>query len=252
MIVQCDKLALGYGGKAVVENVSFALARGEICAVLGHNGAGKSTFIKSLLGLHTPLAGHFDWQGGAAPKRAYLGQRSEFDGQFPMRVRDLVTMGAWHGLGFWSSIDAAKQAAVTRALQQTNLTHIADRPIYECSSGQLQRCFFARAIVQDAPVIVLDEPFTAIDQATEANLVQIMTSWRNEGRALVVVLHDLMAVKSLCDKVLLLGDGRAQFGTPAEVLRPDNLLAYQYLSPTQAGWLSSDERIDEAKARSDA
>lgn len=238
MIVDCQSLTCGYGRKAVAHDVSFSLRAGEICAVVGHNGAGKSTFIKTLLGLQPPLSGGFDWYKDALKKCAYLGQRGEFDGQFPIRVRDMVMMGAWHGLGFWSHIDDDKKAKVEQALAQTNLQHMADRPVFECSSGQLQRCFFARAIVQDAPLILLDEPFTAIDQATQANLIEIIKGWREQGRGLVIVLHDLSAVKGLCDTVLLLGKGRSLFGTSDEVLTTKNLLDYGYLSQMQADWMT--------------
>ena len=239
MIVSCQDVALGYGASTLLRDVSFSLRAEEICAVVGHNGAGKSTFMKSLLGLQSPLSGQFDWQSGVMPKLAYLGQRNEFDGQFPIRVRDMVMMGAWHGLGFWSNISDEKRSRVEHALVQTNLVEMADRPVFECSSGQLQRCFFARAIVQDAPVILLDEPFTAIDQTTEANLVEIITSWRAEGRGVVVILHDLSAVKGLCDTALLLGGGQSCFGTVADVLTKQNLLDYGYLSPTQAQWMTA-------------
>lgn len=239
MIVTCESLAIGYGQTPLVENLSFSVKQGEICAVIGHNGAGKSTLIKSLLGLHEPLSGSISWQDETPPKRAYLGQRTQFDGQFPVRVRDLVAMGAWHGLGFWAHIDSAKQALVQKALEQTNLEHMADRPLFECSSGQLQRCFFARAIVQDAPFILLDEPFTAIDQSTQSNLIEIIKNWRAEGRGLFIVLHDLSVVKGLCDKVLLMGGGQALFGETPLVLRPQTLIDYGYLSKTQAEWLSA-------------
>ena len=237
MIVQCKSIALGYGNAPLIENLSFALKAGEVCGVVGHNGAGKSTFVKTMLGLQSPIKGQFDWENGDPPTLSYLGQRDEFDNQFPIRVYDLVAMGAWHGLGFWSGINEQKAKAIETALHQTNLMHMADRPLYECSAGQLQRCFFARAIVQDAPLILLDEPFTAIDQSTEANLVEIIKSWRDEGRGLVVVLHDLPAIKALCDKVLLIGNGASEFGCPEDVLTTDNLLKHHYLSPTQASWL---------------
>ena len=262
MIVSCQSLQVGYGSKPVASDISFALSQGEIVAIMGHNGAGKSTFVNSLLGLQKPLSGQFAWSNGSGsngagsngaganragskdvrPNCAYLGQNSEFDGQFPIRVRDVVTMGAWHGLGFWSSIDDDKKALVQKALIETNLQEMSERPIFECSSGQLQRCFFARAIVQDAPVIVLDEPFAAVDQATEATLIEIIKRWRDEGRGLIIVLHDLATAYGLCDKVLLLGAGRSCFGEPSQILRPDNLQAYGYLSQAQADWMANAAR----------
>ena len=239
MLLQCESLTIGYDDLPLVQELNFALGQGEICAVIGHNGAGKSTFVKTLLGLVKPLSGTISWQDGQKETCAYLGQRADFDGQFPIRVRDIVSMGAWHGLGFWGHIDQATQRLIDQALAQTDLTQIADRPLYECSSGQLQRCFFARTIVQDAALILLDEPFTAIDQATEAKLIDIIKGWRDQGRGQILVLHDLSVVKGLCDKVLLLGQGRAIFGTAQDILTPETLLQYAYFSPTQAGWLQA-------------
>ena len=237
MIVSCHAMTIGYGSKALARDLHFAVKAGEICAVVGPNGAGKSTFLKTLLGLQPALKGAVTWQGEGAPTRAYLGQTDEFDSQFPIRVRDLVAMGAWHGLGFWSHVNGAKQQAVEDALAQTKITSIADQPLHECSAGQLQRCLFARAIVQDAPLLLLDEPFTAMDQTTQANLLEIIESWRQQGRGQIIVLHDLNAVRALTDTVLLIGQGESCFGKTQEVLTKDNLVKYGYYSPMQAAWL---------------
>ena len=117
-------------------------------------------------------------------------------------------MGVWKGLGFWTGIDRTTKDRAEYVLARTRLTDMADRPLYECSSGQLQRCFFARAIAQDAPVLLLDEPFSAIDQTTESRLIDIIREWRDEGRAVMIVLHDISSVMALSDCRLLLGAGR--------------------------------------------
>ena len=238
MMLKARELALGYHGKVLVDNLSFSLKKGEICSVIGHNGAGKSTLVRTLMGLQSPVSGQLDWAGDGISHIAYLGQSADLDNQFPMRVKDAVAMGAWKGLGFWTSIDQAKADRIDYALVRTGLTAMADRPLYECSSGQLQRCFFARAIVQDAPLILLDEPFSTIDQTTESRLVEIIREWRNEGRALMVVLHDLSAVMGISDTCLLLGDGRGSFGKTEEVITTENLLSHNYLTETQAEWLT--------------
>ena len=230
-------IALGYHGKTLIEGLTFSLERGKICSVIGHNGAGKSTLVRTLLGLQSPRAGQLDWTEGPVSNIAYLGQSADLDNQFPMRVKDAVAMGAWKKLGFWGSIDTAKAERIDYALIRTGLTEMADRPLYECSSGQLQRCFFARAIVQDAPLILLDEPFAAIDQTTESHLIELIREWRNEGRALMVVLHDLSAVMGISDTCLLLGAGRACFGKTDETITTQNLLSHHYLTEIQAEWL---------------
>lgn len=231
-------IMLGYNNKALVENISFSLSAGEICAVIGHNGAGKSTLVRTLLGLQAPLSGSMEWQHGIKNEAAYLGQNLHFDSQFPLRVKDVVAMGSWKDLGFWASIDNEKADRIDHALNRTGLMPIADRPLYECSSGQLQRCFFARAIVQNSPLILLDEPFSTIDQTTQAKLVEIIKDWRDEGRALMIVLHDLSAVIGISDTCLLLGNGGALFGPTREIVTTENLMAHHYLSKTQADWLA--------------
>ncbi len=230
-------LTLGYRDVAVVRDVAFELARGDVLAVVGHNGSGKSTLIKTVLGALPPLAGAFDWPVGRPQTIAYLGQRAEFDTRFPIRVRDLAAMGAWAGLGFFGRIDADCRGRIKSALELTGTAEIADMPLHKLSAGQLQRALFARTMVQDAPLILLDEPFTAVDQTTEAALLTLINSWAAEGRAVILVLHDLSAVLQHCTSALLLGDGRALFGHPRETLTPHNLVGHRYMSESQAAWI---------------
>ena len=240
-MLDVHNITLGYHDVTLVDGLSFAVNQGEICAVIGPNGSGKSTLMRALLGVQPQAAGRIQWRDGAAsasPNIAFLGQSTDMDQQFPMRVKDAVAMGAWKGLGFWTGIDRGKADRIEYALARTGLTKMADQPLYACSSGQLQRCFFARAIVQDAPVMLLDEPFSTIDQTTEARLTDIIQEWRAEGRVVIIVLHDLSAVMHLADKCLLLGNGRASFGAVDATVTIDNLIAHQYLTETQAEWLS--------------
>ena len=245
-VVAASGLALGYRGKALLRGVGFALGAGDVMAVVGHNGSGKSTFVKTLLGVLPPVGGRLDWPGGRPDQIAYLGQLTEFDRVFPIRVRDLASMGAWHGLGLAGTIDTARRRRVDDALQRTGIAPIADMPIHELSSGQLQRALFARTIVQDAPLILLDEPFAAVDQTTEAQLLALIDAWAAEGRAVILVVHDLSAVLQHCSLALLLGAGRARFGTPQAVLTPDNLVDQGYLSPSQSAWIGSMYRTPDA------
>ena len=239
-------LQLGYRDVTVVRDVSFALARGEVLAVVGHNGSGKSTLIKTLLGALSPLAGSLDWPEGRPKTIAYLGQRTEFDNRFPIRVRDLAAMGAWAGLGFLGRIDSVCQARIASALERTGTADIADMPLHQLSAGQLQRALFARTMVQNAPLILLDEPFTAVDQTTEAALLKLIDDWAAEGRAVILVLHDLSAVLQHCSSALLLGNGRARSGAPRDTLTPENLVSHGYLSGSQAAWLEGMYRQGEA------
>lgn len=239
MMLKAAGLTLGYRGVPVVRDVSFDVAAGDVLAVVGHNGSGKSTLVKTLLGTLAPIAGEFDWPTGRPSTIAYLGQRTEFDTRFPVRLRDLAEMGAWGGLGLTGRVDAAGRRRIAEALERTGTADIADMPIHTLSAGQLQRALFARTMVQDASMILLDEPFTAVDQSTEADLLTLIDDWAAEGRATILVLHDLSAVLQHCTSALLLGMGGARFGTPTDTLTPANLIDQGYLSPSQASWQES-------------
>lgn len=245
ILLSAAGLTLGYRDVTVVEDVAFELAQGDVLAVVGHNGSGKSTLIKTLLGTLPTLAGRLHWPAGRPQTIAYLGQRTEFDSRFPVRVRDLAAMGVWSGLGFLGRVDDECQARIESALERTGTAKIADMPLHKLSAGQLQRALFARTMVQDAPLILLDEPFTAVDQTTEAALLSLINSWADEGRAVILVLHDLSAVLQHCSAALLLGDGRALFGAPKETLTPHNLVGHGYLSQSQAAWIEGMYRQQE-------
>ena len=239
VLLSAAGLSLGYRDVCVLQDVTFELAHGDVLAVVGQNGAGKSTLIKTLLGNLSPLAGALDWIDGSPKKIACLGQRSEFDSHFPIRVRDLAAMGAWPDLGMLGKVDKDCRLRIDAALERTGIADIADMPLYKLSAGQLQRALFARTIVQDASLILLDEPFTAVDQTTEAELLTLIDDWATQGRTVILVLHDLSAVLQHCHSVLLLGFGRSLFGAPEEILNTHNLVSYGYMSKSQADWFES-------------
>ncbi len=238
-LVAAANLTLGRQGKPLLTGVGFDLKAGEVLAVVGHNGSGKSTLVKTLLGVIPALGGDLFWGRGRPDEIAYLGQLTEFDRRFPIRVRDLAAMGAWRGLGFWGSVTGRRKRLVDEALERCGVAEIAERPIHQLSSGQLQRALFARTIVQDARLILLDEPFAAVDQTTEEKLLSLIDAWAGEERAVILVLHDLAAVLKHCGKALLLGNGETRFGAPQSVLTPDNLLAQGYMTAGQAEWMAS-------------
>ncbi|MEX0282609.1 MAG: metal ABC transporter ATP-binding protein [Arenibacterium sp.] len=236
-IVELRNVTLGYSGHTLFRNLSMDINGGTSLAVLGANGSGKSTFVKLLLNLMAPLSGRVEWPGGRPDVIGYLAQMTEFDRRFPIRVKDLAAMGAWREMGFWGQLSGSRRARVASALEATGVADIADQPIHTLSGGQLQRALFARVIVQDAPLILLDEPFSAVDQSTEAHLLSITRRWREEGRAVVLVLHDLSSVLDHCSDALLLGQETASFGSIDEVVTPDRLVEHGYLSESQASWM---------------
>lgn len=237
-MLKSKKLKIGYKGKFQVSKLDFIVQAKQVTAVIGHNGSGKSTLVRTLAGLQPPLDGTLEWINGKPRAIAYVGQNTELDNQFPMRVRDVVAMGAWRGLNFWRAVDKVALENIDGALERTGLTNMADKPLYECSMGQIQRCFFARAIVQDAPFLILDEPFSAIDQTTEDHLLDIIRGWRDEGRAVLIVLHDISSVLNISDKCLLLGANKSFFGETKSVINSNNLIAFDYMTPVQAKLLS--------------
>jgi len=242
-VLQIRDLALGYPGVTLFRRLSLDIEAGATLAVLGANGSGKSSFVKMLLGLVAPLSGRVDWPGGRPQAIGYLAQMTGFDRRFPIRVRDLVASGtwaAWRGFGLRSGLDRAeraKQDRVAAALEAARIPQLADQPLHTLSGGQLQRALFARVMLQDAPLILLDEPFSAVDQNTEAHLLSIIARWRGEGRAVVLVVHDLSSVLDHCDQALLLGGGNATHGAVETVLAPGRLVAQGYLSASQAEWM---------------
>lgn len=236
-VLEIRNLALGFPDLTLFRGLSMDVERGATLAVLGANGSGKSTFVKTLLGLMEPLAGRMIWPGGAPREIGYLAQMTEFDRRFPIRVRDLVAMGAWKGFGLGGRLDRAAGARVDAALEAAGVSDIADRSLHTLSGGQLQRALFARVIMQDAPLILLDEPFAAVDQSTEAHLLSLIDRWREEGRAIVLVVHDLSSVLDHCSHALLLGAQTASFGPVQTILSPERLVAQKYLSESQASWM---------------
>ncbi len=236
-VLEIRSLALGYPELTLFRGLSMDIGRGAMLAVLGANGSGKSTFVKTLLGLNKPLAGRLNWIGGPPREIGYLAQMTEFDRRFPIRVRELAAMGAWQGLGLRKRLNADQQARVEQALTAAGILDIADRSLHTLSGGQLQRALFARVIMQDAPLILLDEPFAAVDQSTEAHLLSIIRRWRDEGRSVVLVVHDLSSVLDHCSHALLLGGETATCGEVDAVLTPERLIAQKYLSESQAAWM---------------
>lgn len=236
-VLQIHNLTLGYRELVLFRGLSMDITAGSTLAVLGANGSGKSTFVKMLLGLMDPLEGRLNWPHGRPNEIGYLAQMTEFDRRFPIRVRDLAAMGAWRGFGFRGGLDRGAKRRVESALDDAGVLDIADRPLHMLSGGQLQRTLFARVIMQDAPLILMDEPFAAVDQSTEAHLLTIIRRWRDEGRAVVLVVHDLSSVLDHCSHALLLGRQEATHGLVNDVLTPDRLVAQGYLSESQASWM---------------
>jgi manganese/zinc/iron transport system ATP- binding protein len=227
--VEVRGLTVAYRADPVLRGVSLAVPAGSLTAVVGPNGAGKSTLLKAVLGLVRPAAGEVRIHGRplAADRLvvAYVPQRGSVDWDFPARVRDVVLMGTYGRLGWFRRPGAAEHGRVDAALEQVGMSGFATRQIGELSGGQQQRTFLARALVQDAAVYLLDEPFQGVDAVTERAVVELLRGLRASGKTVVVVHHDLSTVAEYFDRVALLNGTLVADGPVAEAFTTDNLKA---------------------------
>ena len=220
--LQFRNLTLGYDRHPAVHHLDGAVQAGSLTAVVGPNGAGKSTLFKGVVGVIKPLAGRIERNGVDPQDIAYLPQIAEIDRSFPINVYDMVAMGLWRSKGLFGGIGRKDRDAVEHAIGAVGLTGFEPRPIGTLSGGQMQRMLFARLLLQDARVIVLDEPFNAIDTKTCADLIALVRRWHGEQRTVLAALHDLELVKAHFPETLLLAREPVAWGKTADVLTPDN------------------------------
>ncbi len=208
-----------------LEDVSLATSCGNRVALIGPNGAGKSTLLKAIAGLVPRDKGTISWRGTAVKKWssefAYLPQREEVDWSFPITVRGLVEMGRYPQTGWWRKFSSDDSAAVDRALESLALLDLQHRQIRELSGGQQQRAFLARALAQEAHVLLLDEPFTGLDRNAAQLLGDLLNRLAHEGRLVIASHHDLNTVPRLFDEALVLATRSLAFGPVTEVLTPE-------------------------------
>jgi zinc/manganese transport system ATP-binding protein len=222
--IRFEDVTLGYGRRPAVHHLAGTIAPGSLTAVVGPNGAGKSTLLKGIVGTLRPLQGRIEFSTGPGARMAYLPQAADLDRTFPVSVYDLVAMGLWSRSGLLGGIGRKDRARIEEALAAVGLTGFERRPIGTLSGGQMQRALFARLLLQDASVILLDEPFTAIDQKTTADLLDLVRRWHDEERTVVAVLHDLDVVKRVFPETLLIARSPVAWGGTEEVLSAANLL----------------------------
>lgn len=216
-------------GHTALRDASFAIPRGTIAALVGVNGSGKSTLFKALMGFVPVAGGQIEILGRPvrdmmkSQSLAYVPQAEEVDWSFPVLVEDVVMMGRYGHMGFFRRPRAADHEAVATALARVDMTAFRHRQIGELSGGQKKRVFLARALAQDAQVILLDEPFTGVDVKTEDQIIALLRDLRAEGRVMLVATHNLGSVPEFCDQVVLVKGTVLAYGPTAEVFTPDKL-----------------------------
>jgi zinc/manganese transport system ATP-binding protein len=215
-------LTLGYNSHPAIHHLNGVVRKGSLTAVVGANGSGKSTLMKGIVGVLKPMEGAVVRMPGV--RTAYLPQQSELDRSFPARVVDLVSLGLWPKRGMLGRYTSEDRESVSKALIAVGLGGFEKRPIDTLSGGQLQRTLFARVLLQDADLILLDEPFNAVDAKTVGDLIQLIKRWHGEERTIMVVVHDLDLVRQNFPETLLLARQPVAWGDTKETLRPENLL----------------------------
>jgi len=193
-----------YGGQIALADVSGTFDAGSLTAVVGPNGAGKSSLLKVLAGMQSLRSGDITYSQAIRGRFAYLPQQSELDREYPITVAELVALGAWRSIGAFRPLSETLLPSIDKAIAQVGLEGFADRLIAELSAGQFRRALFARLIVQDASLILLDEPFAAVDEDTTAELIRLIKSWHGEQRTIIAVMHDLDQVRAYFPNTLLL------------------------------------------------
>lgn len=221
-LLQFDNLTLGYERHPAVHHLQGQILQGDLMALVGPNGAGKSTLFKGLMNELRPLGGQIIWPN-RRPSLAYLPQRAGLNLDFPLRVADFVSLGHWPRLGAFASVGKQQRQAVGRALEQVGMQGFEKRPLDSLSGGQLQRILFARLLLEDAELLLLDEPFSAVDEQTTRDLLRLVHHWNREGRTIITVLHDLRQVRQHFPKCLLLARDVVAMGPTTQVLTDENL-----------------------------
>jgi len=227
LALSVEDLTVAYQSEPVLQDLSFGVPTGSLVGIIGPNGAGKSTLLKACLGLVPIDSGEVRFFGAAYPdmrhRVAYVPQRESVDWDFPIRAVDVVAMGLYRQIGWFWPVRRRHLRAARAALERMGILEFADRQISQLSGGQQQRVFLARALVQDADLYLMDEPFSAVDASTEQSVVEILRAIQAAGKTAIVIHHDLQTVREYFDRVLLLNRRLIASGTVGDVFTEPNL-----------------------------
>lgn len=225
--VVVEDMTVAYQSKPVLWDIDLRIPDGILMAIVGPNGAGKSTLIKAMLGLIKPISGSVEFEGKPYREQrkriAYVPQRGSVDWDFPTTVLDVVLMGRYGHKGWFRRVDAKDKALALDALKKVSMQDFADRQIRQLSGGQQQRVFLARALVQEAEIYFMDEPFQGVDAKTEKEVVALLKELRDRGKTVIVVHHDLQTVSAYFDWVCLLNTRLIAFGPISDAFTEKNI-----------------------------
>ena len=225
--LQITDLTVAYQKKPVLWEISLDIPKGALVGLVGPNGAGKSTLLKAMLDMVNRVSGEITLEGAPIitqrERIAYVPQRESVDWDFPASVLDVVTMGLYRKIGWFMPVRKSHRKLALDALEQVGIADLADRQISQLSGGQQQRTFVARALVQNADLYLMDEPFAAVDAATEQSIVSVLRSMQNAKKTMLVVHHDLHTVPEYFDYLILLNVHAVAYGPMESTFTTDNL-----------------------------
>lgn len=213
-MIELQALSVGYGHSPVAPIISGYIADGSMTAIVGENGCGKSTLLKTLAGFLPPVSGRIIWPQGR-PVMGWLAQRNTLESDFPILVQDVVSMGLWPQVSLFRGMRRRERLRIAAALERVGLLHLAKKPVETLSGGQFQRMLFARVWLQQAPLVMLDEPLTGVDESTSHILMSLIEEMHQRGQTILAVLHDTPRVQRYFPCVLRLGSADCHWQTRA-------------------------------------
>ena len=218
--IEIKNLTVAYGENIALEDLNLNIEVGSLMALVGPNGAGKSTLIKTILKFLKQITGEIKIN---AKTLAYVPQRNSVDWDFPTTLFDVVEMGCYGRVGLFKRVSKEEKQKVLKAIEQVGMLEFKDRQISELSGGQQQRAFIARALVQEADIYLMDEPFQGVDSTTETSIVEILKKLKSEGKTIIVVHHDLQTVATYFESVALINKAVIVSGKVSEVFTQENI-----------------------------
>lgn len=218
--IEIKNLTVAYGENIALEDLNLNIEVGSLMALVGPNGAGKSTLIKTILKFLKQITGEIKIN---AKTLAYVPQRNSVDWDFPTTLFDVVEMGCYGRVGLFKRVNKEEKQKVLKAIEQVGMLEFKDRQISELSGGQQQRAFIARALVQEADIYLMDEPFQGVDSTTERSIVEILKQLKAEGKTIIVVHHDLQTVPAYFESVALINKAVIVSGKVSEVFTQENI-----------------------------